>query len=968
MESTLIWEQAARLIIGTSRSLTLDDTEQIWIVERGKLDLFLQDLREDGSLSARYHIARMAEGDGVFGIDTSSYPGLKLIAGVHPGTKLFCLEMAALRPMLSSTAASDYVQLLLKRWLDHLCIAAAIQSVPKAPVTLSVGRELSVQEKEEDVVPDQDLLWVKHLRGRSRFLGNDLYIPYHGYFPLCRHGWFQTHSNSMLYAVDAQNIQLHDPDWQWLRSFHAAVIASLLLKRDIGENKTSHQLQARKESDAALMHRALMNMASPLQKERAEIAAPELTSADPFLWACQMVGKANGIKIRELPPVLRSKEIKDPVAAVANTSSVRFRRVVLKDNWWQQDGGPLLAFRESDNQAVALLPQRRKGYSLHSARHENDVKVNAKVASGLKSFAYIFYRPFPEKELGLRDLLVFGIQGSHKEIMLIILMGLTAGIVGVAPPIVTGIIFDSVIPGAERHQLFQLAALLLVTACAGALFALTRSFAVLRLEAKMDTSIQAAVWDRLLKLPIPFFRNYTSGDLANRSMGINQIRQLLTNSALSSIFSGIFSIFSFLLLFYYNSNLAGLATVLVSIAFLVSTACGYFQLQYQRKMIRIRGRTSGMLMQFINGIAKFRVSGTEIRPFAAWSREFSEQKHLSKKARQISNAATIFIAVFPIICLQAVFWYAARLIRQDGPGFLSTGDFLAFLVAFLQFLMGSLQLSSAGLSILGSVPLYERAAPILRTLPERTETKANPGELKGAIEIRHVKFRYRPETPLVLKDISFSVNPGEFVALVGSSGSGKSTLLRLLLGFESPESGTISFDGQDLSSLDIQAVRQQMGVVLQSGRLIAGSILDNIIGSLPLTMQDAWEAARLASLDKDIKAMPMGMYTFISEGGGGVSGGQRQRLMIARAIANRPRILLFDEATSALDNETQRVVSRSLEALQATRIVIAHRLSTVIHADRIFVFEKGVIVQMGTYEELMNQPGSFRELVKRQIV
>jgi ABC-type bacteriocin/lantibiotic exporter with double-glycine peptidase domain len=310
---------------------------------------------------------------------------------------------------------------------------------------------------------------------------------------------------------------------------------------------------------------------------------------------------------------------------------------------------------------------------------------------------------------------------------------------------------------------------------------------------------------------------------------------------------------------------------------------------------------------------------------------------------------------------------AGGMVGQSSSGALSTGAFLAFLVAFIQLLGSTMQLSSSVSSILNVVPLYERALPILQTLPEAADNQSDPGELRGCIEATHLSFRYSADGPEALHDVSFNIAPGEFVAFTGPSGSGKSTLLRLLLGFETPANGTVSFDGQELSGIDVQAVRQQIGVVMQSGRLTSGSILENIIGSSQLTVDDAWEAARLAGLDLDIKQMPMGMHTMVSDGGGGFSGGQRQRLMIARAIVRKPRILFFDEATSALDNQTQAIVSSSLGKLQATRVVIAHRLSTIVNADRIFVFDRGSIVQSGRYEELLKQPGLFQDLVRRQV-
>ncbi|MPM89484.1 Leukotoxin export ATP-binding protein LtxB [bioreactor metagenome] len=266
------------------------------------------------------------------------------------------------------------------------------------------------------------------------------------------------------------------------------------------------------------------------------------------------------------------------------------------------------------------------------------------------------------------------------------------------------------------------------------------------------------------------------------------------------------------------------------------------------------------------------------------------------------------------------------------------------------------------------IPLYQKAKPILETLPEYDETKINPKPLTGSIEVSHVSFRYNENGPLILKDISLQINEGDYAAIVGTSGCGKSTLFRVLLGFEKPEMGKVYYNGQDLSKVDIRMVRKQIGVVLQNGQLMTGNIFSNITGSNPfLTIDDAWEAARMAGIEEDIKEMPMGMHTIITEGSGAISGGQKQRLMIARAIINKPKIIYFDEATSALDNRTQAIVSDSLDRLQATRVVIAHRLSTIINCNKIFVMDQGRIVESGTYQELMDRQGLFTELAKRQL-
>jgi ATP-binding cassette subfamily C protein len=658
----------------------------------------------------------------------------------------------------------------------------------------------------------------------------------------------------------------------------------------------------------------------------------------------------------------------DPVNAIARTSGFRVRTIALKGPWWKMDSGPFLAFLEEGRKPVALLPRAGRRYDLHDPSTNKKTTVTQEVAATLNPFAYVLYRPFPAKKLTIMELLKFAFPVCLREVLIIVLMGIGAGLMGMFAPAATGIVFDRLIPGAERAQLMQMSIFLLVISIATSMFTFARSFAILRLEGKLDTAIQAAVWDRLLGLPVSFFREYSSGDLAQRSLGITTIRQILTGSTMSAIFSGIFSIFSFTLLFYYSWTLALVASGLVLFAFLVITACGVIQVRLQRKLVHISGGISSMLLQFINGLAKFRVSGTERRAFAVWAREFSKKKQIATKARRAQNFLTVFASVFPLLCLCTIFYFHQQFLAMPGLTKITTGDFAAFFGAFAQFLSSMLLLSAAIVGAVGVVPAYERARPIFHTLPEVTEAMASPGKLTGAIEISHITFRYKEDTPAVLHDVSLAIRAGQFVAIVGASGSGKSTLLRLLLGFDKPESGAIYYDGQDLAGVDVQEVRRQMGVVLQTSRPVSGSIFQNIVGSAPLTVENAWEAARLAGIEQDIRQMPMGLHTQISDGGGGISGGQRQRLMIARAIAGRPRILLFDEATSALDNQTQAIVSRSLESLRATRVVIAHRLSTIMHADCIYVLDKGKIVQSGTYQELIEQEGIFSDLARRQMI
>jgi ATP-binding cassette subfamily C protein len=636
--------------------------------------------------------------------------------------------------------------------------------------------------------------------------------------------------------------------------------------------------------------------------------------------------------------------------------------VILSNKWWCKDNGPLLAFTKEGDKPVALIPSSVRSYSLYEPETNDIQPVTDQIVQSLKPEAYTFYRPFPNKALTFKDLVIMGLRGCSRDVFMVLIMGVAGALLGLLTPIATGYIFDSVIPGAANSQLFQVVAILIACAMAIAAFKITKDIAVVRIEGKMGYTLHAAVWDRLLSLPVPFFRKYTAGDLASRSMGIMRIRAILSGVVVSTMIGGIFSTFYLALLFYYDFSLALVAVVLSIAAVIFFVIVGYLQACQQRKIMKIEGKNTGVILQLITGIAKLRVSGTEDRAFALWAKNFAAKKTFAFKAGFIRNIQETFNSCFPVLASLAIF---AWLIMQRSG--MTTGQFLAFNYAYFSFQNAMLQMTLALTASLQILPLYERTKPILQALPEADETKTIPGKLSGEIEVSHTFFRYTPDGPLVLKDVSLRAYPGEFVAIVGGSGCGKSTLLRLLLGFETPEMGNVYYDGQDLNSLDIREVRRQIGVVLQYGKPMQGDIFKNIVGTTNLTIDDAWEAARLVGFEPDIKDMPMGMHTKVPAGGGTLSGGQRQRMMIARAIVRRPRILYLDEATSALDNQSQRTVARSLESLHVTRIVIAHRLSTIINADRIYVLDKGEIIQVGTYDELMRKEGFFAEMAKRQI-
>ena len=945
-----------------NKPIPLDDPDSILVVASGRVDIFSTQATEGQTAGPRRHICRVEAGQAMFGMGQAE-EGLRVLAvGVGDAT-LLELSRPQLLALSRDPEHADRVIDLLEGWLVNVSAAVAGEDLlpRESAALLAPGQEITAGDRETVSVQD-GTVWVRHLKGSSRWLGHPDLPPIggEGSFPVADPAWLESIGETTLLGSDTRSYMAQDGSWTDLDAFHAMVLSALSGEARRAYSERQERRHERTEADQRIAENAVQHLGAVLETSRDGVG-PEVAAGDPLLAACQVVGGALGVELRR--PEQPGGMARDPLDEISRASRVRMRRVALTGEWWRQNGGPLLAFRDADERPVALLQKGTAAYTLVDPVEGTGQPVTRETASGLAAFGYTFYAPFPDKTLGTWDLLRYSMRGLRRDLLRVLIMGAAGGILGALVPIATKQIVDVAIPQAESNLAVALALGLVVAAVSAMLFEVTRQFAVLRVETKLDAGIQAAVWDRLLSLPTPFFRDYSAGDLAVRAMGINTIRQMVTGATLSSLLTGVFSVFSFAVIFYYSAQLGLLAMLMAAIIIGVTLAGGYFQLRYQRRETELLGKVSSLVLQMLTGIAKLRVAGAEMRAFSVWAEQYAAQKANAVKAQSAANAVAVFNSASGVLTSLVIFASVAYFMG----GSVSTGEFVAFNTAFAQFLFASAGITTAFTTILQAAPFYERAKPILRTLPEVDTKMPDPGELRGRVEVNHVYFRYDPDGPLVLDDVSLRAEPGEFVAIVGPSGAGKSSLLRQLLGFEEPESGSTYFDNHDLAGINVQAVRRQMGVVLQNGRLMSGTIYQNIAGVSQLTMEGAWEAARMAGLDKDIEMMPMGMFTVLGEGSTAISGGQRQRLMIARAIASRPRILLFDEATSALDNRTQAIVSASLQNLKATRIVIAHRLSTIMNADRIYVLVAGRIVQSGTFAELMDQKGPFRNLATRQI-
>ncbi len=954
-------KEGTRETAGGNKPFLLNDPGGVWYVLSGGIDIFSVQVEERSVVGARYYFFSVSENGILYGMSSDTYGlGRGFLAVGAPGTELLKMPLTRLRKLACEGSFAGEISALTDKWVDGLSFGISKDISPRTDVLLKTGSETELKNN-KSLRSAKGIIWLELEKYGSLFIGMEPIAPEKDIlFPVSSDSWIQAVQDTKAASSLSEKVVDKDIFWDGLDYFYEMIFLCEIFNTRLVAVDEFNRLKDKAGKKEKSKHEAFTKIASVVNEDLLKGIEPG--QADPLFIACSLVGQYADINIKE-PKLPKGEERELELYDIEKSSRIRIRKVTLKNKWWKQDNGAMLTFLPEKGTPLALIPVKPGKYKCINPAEKTEIIVSEDIANTLQDEAYVFYRPFPDEKITAWNLLKFGIRGCRKDLITIMLMGVAGGILGLLIPIFTGLIFDSIIPESNRNQLLVLAMAIFSASFTIAIFQLIRSIATLRVETKIDQIVQAAVWDRLLNLPIPFFREYTAGELTGRAQSIMILRQLLSTTVIYSVLASVFTVFNFFILFYYDFTLAVAATFLVAFVLIMMFYLAKKIVVYQRVIIKLENSIFGLVVQLLSSIAKIRIAGAEIHAFSLWADQFASKKKAAVKVRYYTNIFATISSAFPLIA--SIFIFGVMTYSSFS---MSTGSFLAFFTAFTIFVMALLQMGLAVIGYYAALPVFESAKPILDALPESDTTKTEIHKLSGDIEINHVTFRYGKENPVVLKDICMSIRPGEFVAIAGASGSGKSTLLKLLLGFEFPTSGSIYYDKQDISSLDVTSVRRQAGTVLQDAKLIPGSIFSNITGAQNVTMDEAWEAARLVGLYDDIKEMPMGMFTVIGEGLSTLSGGQRQRIIIARAIVSRPRILFFDEATSALDNETQKVVSESLEHLQSTRVVIAHRLSTIKNADRIYILDKGALVQQGSYDKLVNQKGLFLDLVKRQMV
>ncbi|WP_294471744.1 NHLP bacteriocin export ABC transporter permease/ATPase subunit [uncultured Ruminococcus sp.] len=637
------------------------------------------------------------------------------------------------------------------------------------------------------------------------------------------------------------------------------------------------------------------------------------------------------------------------------------RQIILEEKWWKDAYGPILAYTKEDGSPAAILPDKLYGYYYLDRNTGKKVRIDSKTAELFEREAYCFYKPFPQKKLGIPDLMLYmkNCLGMSDAVM-ILLSTLAITGVGMLMPRITKALTGPVIASGSTRILVSIAIFMLCTVVSSQLVSSIHSLLTSRIQTKADLNVQAAMMMRVMSLPANFFRRYSAGELTSRSQSVNSLCQLILSTFVMTSLSSLTSLLYITQIFSFAPSLVVPSLLIIIITVVFTTISSLVQIRISKQQMEHSARESGMTYAMISGVQKIKLSGAEKRFFSRWLNLYSDGAELVYAPPAFIKLNGVITTAITLVSNIVLYYLAVKSSVDQSSYFAFTASYGAVMGAFSS-------LAGMALSVGRIKPILEMAEPFLKNEPETSDNKEIVTKLSGGVELNNVYFRYSENSPYIVNDLSIKIRAGEYVAIVGKTGCGKSTLMRLLLGFEKPEKGAVFYDGKDLNRLDLCSLRRNIGSVIQSGGLFQGDIFSNIIISAPhLTLDDAWEAAEIAGIADDIRAMPMGMQTLISEGQGGISGGQKQRLMIARAVAPKPKILMFDEATSALDNKTQKQVSEALDGMGCTRIVIAHRLSTIRHCDRILVLDGGKITEEGSYDELIAQNGYFAELVERQ--
>ena len=947
--------------------LQLDDSESVWFIDQGTVDLFLIEFENGVQRATPQHLLRCESGGllpGVAPDEQDQDTTLSLTAKGLPGTLLKRLpasKLSEVHPHELAKQTDAWLNAMtdtLSRFTNPIprstALAQSGQAQTLKPCTLSARRGVvwaSGPPSGASVFMDL----VDHAELAEAGVGEAM-------VPLTRTSWLTLFDEATVSGKSTETLAREGLLLPALAFFHAVAFNLERLNRRLAvvddANLERERTTSRRTAEIGARARLFNIYNQPVGRDA---QAEDRALVD----ALRIIGRHQGIEFR-IPA--RSGPSESPISLVdvLDASGVRARRVRLESEggWWRGDSTAMLAFRAEDGQPVALLPGAFRRYREVDPTTKRGVRVTADRAGALAQEAWMFYRPLPSGTVQPKDLLDIALRGSGGDLARLVLAGLPGGLIKLLPAFALGFVAHQVAMGGSAGALYATAVALAGFGLLGALLHLLQSTAMMRLEGRSASRLEAAFWDRLMHLPSNVLRRQPAGDLAMSGMTFQNLRDGLQGVVADSLLSSIFLLPVFAVIYFYDATLGTIAVVFSLASLLFTAALGWRQISPYGRMISATRRVTGRLFHIIGGIAKLRVENAEGSAFAIWARDYRKQKRAELELGAFEGHARAFGAALPFVAAGALLFAVSSMDDRNFP----VADFLVVYTVFIAFQSATARLGESFGTVAAALPAFEQMRPLLAAAPEADVEGEPVDHLGGEVLFDRISFRYDPDGPLILDDVTIRARPGEFIAIAGESGAGKSTLFRLALGLDRPAAGAVYYDGRDLRHLNLKQVRREIGAVPQSVGLHPQDIWDNIVAHHEgTTVDEVWQAARSAEVESEIKSMPMGMMTMVGAGGSVLSGGESQRISIARSLIGNPRVMLLDEATNWLDNENQAEVMQNLALLTSTRIVIAHRLSTLEQADRIYVMQAGKVVQSGTFDELMAVDGVFRELVKRQI-
>lgn len=978
---------------GANRVIALDDADVVWFVEEGSLDVFAIESREADvalGVSGLKHMFRAQRGEIAFGFAPGE-PTLRLVAKGSADARLRRAPLAAFLGEESRAALARHVD----RWVTALCAAVTRDITLRPQVDRRVEAAGEVKLPAGTVAASRrGVTWTMapDSGGGATYLDTET-LGGEGprFAPLTPEAWLRLGDSGALPCITTGKLAAGGDLKRALDDFHRLIARAELLNRQVLVADMAEAQMASRRHRLASERSARHGLSGLLRQgsvwRRRQPPAESGDSQSELAAALAAVGEWDGIEFRSPPPDARDPDAMPTLDDILGVSGVRCRRVTLsvEDRWWRGDSGALLGYLRQGGVPVALLPGRLGGYRMVSSRGVR--RINAARARLLLPDAWSFLRPLPRGRPATGgDLLRVAGTRLGPDLLRVALLGLAAGMVLLTPAVVIGLLTNEVIPAGAVGTLVQLAALLAALGALGALARILQGATVLKLEARLALRLDAAIQDRVFTLPTAFVRRFTAGDLTLRASSFRDLRNRISGMVLQSLLSAVFLLPTFGLLFLYDTAIGWMSLILGTAGVALGAVLGLRQIGPQRRWYAASRELASLLRQFLGSMGKLRTTGAQASAYAIWAQRYREQQRAYLDIGRFHHHLVALGVAAPAFAGAMLLWAAWALFGG------TTGDFLTIYAASMVFYLVISRLGDSFAALAGAWPTVDQVRPLLEQQPDThltgTGGAAGAGapdsfgldldtapaapargdvQLRGALGIHQVSWGYE-DGPLVLEDVSLHADPGEFIAIVGGSGAGKSTLLRLALGLARPASGRVSYDGRDLERMDAASIRRQVGVVLQDGDLPGGTVEEAILGAAStLDVNDAWRAARLSAVHDDIAAMPMGMHTPVGSNGASLSGGQVQRIQIAGALARDPRILFLDEATNWLDNRSQAALMENIQRMDITRIVVAHRLSTIRHADRIYVLEAGRVVQQGSYDRLAGVEGAFRDLASRQL-